>query len=54
MTENNILMNWTDEFLIERLELTRVWKTLDNGFIIQELRPDKIDEVVEMIKVKIL
>lgn len=53
MFEDDYLMkNWTDEYLDEKLELTRVWKTLDNGFEIQELKPDKIDEVIRLIKVK--
>lgn len=53
MFEGDYLMkNWTDEYLDEKLELTRVWKTLENGFEIQELKPDRIDEVIRLIKVK--
>lgn len=47
-----IMKNWTDEYLDEKLELTRVWKTMDNGYEIQELKPDRIDEVIKLIKVK--
>jgi len=55
MIENdNFLTNWTDKFLIERLELTQVWITLDDGFDIQELKPNRIIKVIEMIKVKLL
>lgn len=49
---DNVLMeNWTDTFLNSRMELPRVWVTLDNGFEIQELQSHRIDEVIEMIKV---
>lgn len=51
---DNVLMdNWTEEFLNARMELPRVWATLSNGFEIQELQSNRINEVIEMIKVNI-
>lgn len=46
-----LTMNWTDDFLKERINLTRVWNTLDNGIEIQELKLNRIDDVIKMIKV---
>lgn len=53
MLENDdfLTINWTDEFLKERIDSTRVWNTLNNRIEIQELKLNRIDEVMEMIKV---
>jgi hypothetical protein len=50
-SDDFLTINWTDEFLKERIDLTRVWTTLDNGIEIHELQLNRIDEVMEMIKV---
>lgn len=42
---------FTDEFLKEIIEQPRVWTTLHNGIEIKELKYDRIDEVIKMIKV---
>lgn len=51
ISDDILLDDWTEEFLLERLELPRVWKTLNNGFEIQELKPSRVDEVIKIIKV---
>lgn len=53
MVENNdfLTKDWTDNFLTERMNLPRVWKTLDNGIEIQELKLNRADEVIKIIKV---
>ncbi|VVC29773.1 Acyl-CoA N-acyltransferase,GNAT domain [Cinara cedri] len=48
--DNVLTENWEDEFLSGRMELPRVWVTLENGFEIQELQSHRVDEVIEMIK----
>jgi len=52
-SEPNILMqDWEDEYLIETaIELPRVWNTLNDEIEIQELKSNKFDEVLEIIKV---
>jgi len=42
---------WTDEYIAEMMELPRIWTTLDGGFEIQELKANRIDEIVNIIKV---
>lgn len=42
---------FTDGFLKEIIEQPRVWTTLHNGIEIKELKYDRIDEVVKIIKV---
>lgn len=49
-SDNILMQNWSDEFLNKKLELPRVWAKLENGFDIQELKSNRIDEVIEMIK----
>lgn len=53
MLDNNdfLMQEWTDQYLFERMELPRIWTTLNNGIIIQELKPDKIDEVMKIVQV---
>lgn len=50
-SDNFFLTNWPDSYLEERLEVPRVWSTLENGYEIQELKSDRIDDVVRIIKV---
>jgi len=52
-SESNILMqDWEDDYLIETaIELPRVWTTLYDKIEIQELKPNRFDEVLKMIKV---
>ncbi|KAF0771178.1 N-acetyltransferase domain-containing protein, partial [Aphis craccivora] len=43
--------DWEDEYLIETaIEAPRVWNTLYNDIEIQELKSNKYDEVLKMIK----
>lgn len=53
-TKPNILMqDWEDEYLIETaIESPRVWVTLNDEIEIQELKSDRFDEVLKIIKVK--
>lgn len=45
------LQKWTEEYLNEKLESPRIWATLNNGFEIQELKSNKINEVLKIIQV---
>ncbi|XP_022175964.1 uncharacterized protein LOC111037607 [Myzus persicae] len=51
-TKPNILMqDWEDEYLIETaIESPRVWVTLNDEIEIQELKSDRFDEVLKIIK----
>lgn len=50
-SDNFFLTNWPDSYLEERLEASRVWSTLENGFEIHELNSNRMDDVVRIIKV---
>ena len=54
-SEPNILMqNWEDDYLIETaIELPRVWSRLYGEIEIQELKPNRYDEVLKMIEVNL-
>lgn len=49
--EDYSLQIWTDDYVFERMELPRSWATLNNGFEIQELKPNRIDEIIQIIQV---
>ncbi|XP_050527891.1 uncharacterized protein LOC126897985 [Daktulosphaira vitifoliae] len=51
LKKNDFLVEkWTDEDLMERVRLPRVWETLENGIEIQELQPSRYEEVLTLIK----
>jgi len=54
-SEPNILMqNWEDDYLIETaIDSPRVWNTLYDEIEIQELKSNRYDEVLKMIKVSL-
>lgn len=49
---NMLMQDWKDDYLIETaIESPRVWNTLYDNIIIQELKSDRFDEVLKMIEV---
>lgn len=51
-SDSFLMTNWTNEFLNERTEIPQVWTTF-NGFEIQEIKPNRVDEIIDIIKVYI-
>lgn len=49
-SDSFLMKNWTDEFLTERTETPQVWTTFD-GFEIQEIKPNRVDEIIDIIRV---
>ncbi|KAL4105320.1 hypothetical protein QTP88_020568 [Uroleucon formosanum] len=48
---NMLMQDWKDDYLIETaIESPRVWNTLYDNIIIQELKSDRFDEVLKMIE----